>query len=264
MRSWSDALLAFTLLTTAYFVAWGVSQIALSPLAAVSLWRHRQRHTRRARSLASGVAVPPLVSIVAPAFNEELTVVESVRAMLALDYEPREVVIVNDGSSDGTLALLERTFQLVAAPMAFEQPLRSAPVRGVYRSVSEPDLVVVDKENGGCKGDASNAGINVASGVLVLVIDADTVLEADALSRAVLPFLEDPATVAVGANVAIANGCEIEHGRIRDRSPCRRTGWRDSRSSSTCAPSSCSGSRARRPAAWCSFRARLACSVATP
>ena len=215
MPTWSDALLAFTLLTTAYFVAWGVAQISLSPLAAVSLWRHRQRHTRRARSLASGVAVPPLVSIVAPAFNEELTVVESVRAMLALDYEPREVVIVNDGSSDGTLALLERTFQLVAAPTAFEQPLRSAPVRGVYRSISDPDLVVVDKENGGCKGDASNAGINVASGVLVLVIDADTVLEADALSRAVLPFLEEPATVAVGANVAIANGCQIEHGRIR-------------------------------------------------
>src|SRR4051812_30668065 len=141
MGSWSDALLAFTLLTTAYFALWGVAQLAMSPLAAVSMWRHRQRHTRRARGLAGGVAVPPLVSIVAPAFNEELTVVESVRAMLALDYEPREVVIVNDGSSDGTLALLERTFHLVAAPVAFAQPLVSAPIRGVYRSVSEPGLV---------------------------------------------------------------------------------------------------------------------------
>jgi cellulose synthase/poly-beta-1,6-N-acetylglucosamine synthase-like glycosyltransferase len=215
MAPWADALLAFTFLTTAYFALWGASQIAMSPLAAVSLVRHRRRHTRRARGLARGVAVPPLVSIVVPAFNEELTIVESIRALLALDYEPREVVIVNDGSSDGTLALLEQTFQLVAAPMAFEQPLRSAPVRGVHRSISEPDLVVVDKENGGAKADAANAGINVASGVLVLVIDADTVLEADALSRAVLPFLEDPATVAVGANVGIANGCEIEHGRLR-------------------------------------------------
>ena len=166
--------------------------------------------------LAAGVAVPPLVSIVVPAYNEELTIVESIRALLALDYEPREVVIVNDGSTDGTLALLQRTFQLVPAPLAFVQPLRSEPVRGIYRSISEPDLVVVDKENGGCKADAVNAGINAASGVLVLIIDADTVLEADALSRAVLPFLEDPATVAVGANVAIANGCRIEHGRIAD------------------------------------------------
>jgi cellulose synthase/poly-beta-1,6-N-acetylglucosamine synthase-like glycosyltransferase len=211
-----DALIAFSLLITAYFVLWQVSQMAMGPLAAVMLSRHRRRHTRRARGLASGVAVPPLVSIIVPAYNEELTIVESLRALLALDYHPREVVVVNDGSADGTLALLERTFQLVPAPVAFDQPLRSERVRGIYRSASEPALVVVDKENGGCKSDATNAGINAASGVLVLVIDADTVLHADALSRAVLPFLEDPVTVAVGANVAIANGCHIEHGRIVD------------------------------------------------
>ena len=209
-----DALLAFSLLVIMYFVGWNVSQIAMGPVAAISLWRHRQRHTRRARELASGVAVPPLVSIVVPAYNEELTIVDSLRALLALDYTPREVVIVNDGSTDGTLALIQRTFQLVPAPLAFEQPLRSEPVRGIYRSVSDPNLVVVDKENGGSKADAANAGINAASGVLVLIIDADTMLAADALSRAVLPFLEDPVTVAVGANIAIANGCRIEHGRI--------------------------------------------------
>lgn len=211
-----DGLIAFSLLITAYFALWNVSQIAMSPLAAVNLWRHRRRYTRRARGLTTGVAAPPFVSIVVPAYNEELTIVDSLRALLALDYEPREVVVVNDGSTDGTLALLQQTFQLVPAPLAFVQPLRSEPVRVIYRSVSEPDLVVVDKENGGCKADAVNAGINAASGVLVLIIDADTMLAADALSRAVMPFLEDPATVAVGANVAIANGCHVEHGRIVD------------------------------------------------
>jgi|KBSMisStandDraft_5_1062788.scaffolds.fasta_scaffold05777_6 cellulose synthase/poly-beta-1,6-N-acetylglucosamine synthase-like glycosyltransferase len=216
MSFFRDALIALSFLITAYFVLWNVSQMAMGPLAAVILSRHRRRHTRRARRLATGVAVPPLVSIVVPAYNEELTIVESLRAMLALDYTPREVVIVNDGSTDGTLALLQRTFDLVPAPLAFVQPLRSEPVRGIYRSTSEPDLVVVDKENGRCKADAANAGINAASGVLVLVIDADTVLAADALSRAVLPFLEDPVTVAVGGSVAIANGCHIEHGRIVD------------------------------------------------
>jgi cellulose synthase/poly-beta-1,6-N-acetylglucosamine synthase-like glycosyltransferase len=214
MSSGRDALVAFSLLVTAYFVLWHVSQIAMSPLAMAMLWRHRRRATRRARRLPSGVAVPPLVSIIVPAYNEELTIVDSIRALLALDYEPREVVIVNDGSPDRTLAVLQETFQLVPAPLAFDHPLRAAPVRGVYRSVREPDLVVIDKHNGGSKADAVNAGINAASGTLVLVIDADTVLEADALSRAVLPFLEDPATVAVGANVAIANGCRIEAGRI--------------------------------------------------
>ena len=84
----------------------------------------------------------------------------------------------------------------------------------MYRSTTEPALVVVDKVNGGSKSDAVNAGFNAASGTLVLSIDADTLLEPDALSRAVIPFLEDPSTVAVGGNIAISNGCRIENGRI--------------------------------------------------
>jgi len=216
MSFWHDALIVFSFLITAYFVLWNVTQIAMSPLAAVTLWRHRQRHTRRARGLVKGVYVQPLVSIVVPAYNEEQTIVDSIHALLALDYHPRELVIVNDGSTDGTLALLQQTFQLVSAPVAFDQPLPSAPIRGIYRSISESDLVVVDKANGGSKSDAANAGINAASGVLFLLIDADTVLEADALSRAVLPFLEDPTTVATGAGVGIANGCRIEGGRVVD------------------------------------------------
>jgi cellulose synthase/poly-beta-1,6-N-acetylglucosamine synthase-like glycosyltransferase len=210
------ALVAFTVLVTAYFVLWNVSQIAMSPLAARTLWRHRLRHTRRALKLTGDVAVPRFVSIVAPAFNEELTIVQSVRALLAVDYSPREVIIVNDGSTDNTLALLQEQFQLVAAPIAFDEPLPSAPVRGVYRSISDPELIVIDKQNGGSKADAANAGINAASGVLVLIIDADTMLEPDALGRAVVPFLEDPAMVAVGGNVGLANGCRIERGRVVD------------------------------------------------
>src|SRR5262249_43786312 len=130
--------------------------------------------------------------------------------------EAREIVVVNDGSSDGTLSVLAQAFQLVPAPVAFVRPLRTAVVRGIYRSIRQPELVVIDKENGGCKPDPSNAGLTAAAGVLVLVLDADTVLEPDALSRAVLPFLEDPRTIAVGGNVAIANGCRIEHGRVTD------------------------------------------------
>src|SRR5262249_56989896 len=114
------------------------------------------------------------------------------------------------------LTLLQQTFRLVAAPLAYEQPLKTAPVRGVYRSIDEPGLVVVDKESGGSKSDAANAGINAASGLLVLVIDADTMLEPDALTRAVLPFLEDPTTVAVGGYVAIANGSRVESGGVTD------------------------------------------------
>lgn len=202
-------------LTTAYFAAWALAQLIMAGVSGVSLWRRQRRHTRRAQALVERIE-PPLVSIVVPARNEELTIVESVRALLALDYDAREIVVVNDGSSDATLALLQATFHLMAAPLAYEQPLASARVRGVYRSASEPALVVVDKDSGGSKSDASNAGINAASGELVLVMDADTVIQPDALRRTVLPFLEDRRTVAVGADVMIVNGSTIEDGRITE------------------------------------------------
>jgi len=207
---------AFAIAVTMYFVLWNVSQMVMGVIATAAVARYTRRRGPRARALAARLKAPPVVSIIMPSFNEELTIVASVRALLALDYTPREIVVVNDGSSDATLATLQRTFQLVPAPLAFAQPLPTASVRGIYRSIQEPGLVVLDKENGGCKADASNAGINAATGMLVLVIDADTVLEPDALSRGVLPFLEDTRTIAVGGNVAISNGCRIDQGRITD------------------------------------------------
>jgi cellulose synthase/poly-beta-1,6-N-acetylglucosamine synthase-like glycosyltransferase len=200
---------------TAYFALWAVTQLLMGVAAAAYMWRNQRRHTGRARALVNRISTP-LVSIVVPARNEELTIVQSIRALLTMDYPTREIVVVNDGSTDGTLALLRQSFHLLAAPVAYAQPLPTAAARAVYRSTSEPFLVVVDKESGGCKADAVNAGINAASGELVLVMDADTVLEPDALSRTVLPFLEDPSTVAAGAKVAIVNGCRVENGRVTE------------------------------------------------
>ena len=211
-----DVLVIFSVVVTAYFVCWNITQVLMCPMAGLYLWRHRQGHRPRALMLAQRLVNLPLVSIVMPAFNEELTIVESVSAILALDYERREVVVVNDGSSDRTLERLIEAFHLVPAPVAYPQPIATAPIRSVFRSTDDPGLVVVDKENGRSKADASNAGINAATGPLVLDIDADTVLEPDALTRAVLPFLEDPATIAVGGNVAIINGGRLVAGRVVD------------------------------------------------
>src|SRR3954468_9348610 len=91
---------AFTLLITIYFVLWSVMQPIMGPIAAVFIWRHQRRHTARARALVDRLASPPRVSIIVPAFNEELTVVETVRGLLALDYEAEEIVVINDGSTD--------------------------------------------------------------------------------------------------------------------------------------------------------------------
>ena len=212
----TTAWVALTVIITVYLAAWNATQLAMSPAAAMFIWRHKQRNTNRSRAVVNYPGAAPQVSIIVPAHNEDLTVVDSVRALLGLQYESREIVVVNDGSEDATLAVLQGAFQLVPAPLAFAQPLPSATVRGFYRSIVAPELVVIDKEAGGSKSDAVNAGINAASGTLMLVIDADTVLEPDALNRAVLPFLEDPTTVAVGGNVAIINGCRIVDDRIAE------------------------------------------------
>ena len=143
------ALVGFSVAVIVYFALWNASQMAMSPIALLFLARHRVRHRRHVRALAARLVSPPLVSVIVPSYNEELTIVESVRALLALDYATREIIVVNDGSSDGTLAALHDTFQLVPAPAAFAQPLKTAAVRGMYRSTREPALVVVDKVNGG-------------------------------------------------------------------------------------------------------------------
>ena len=214
--SLTTILAIFTVVVTTYFVAYNGSQFAMAGVAGRLLWRYQRRRNPRNLALVARLAAPPFVSIVVPAHNEAFTIVDSLRALLALEYEAREIVVVNDGSKDDTLAILTQAFELLEAPVAFEQPLKSAPLRGAYRSLVEPALVVIDKVNGGSKADAVNAGINAASGRLVLVIDADTMLEPDALTRAAMPFLEHPDTVAVGGYVAIANGCRIEHGRVTD------------------------------------------------
>ena len=209
-------LIAFSLLTVTYFALWTLLRVVMVPAAAMFIWRHQRRHSQRARALLDRLASPPLVTVVVPAFNEELTVADSVRGLLAMNYEAREIVVVNDGSSDRTLDVLREAFQLVAAPIALAPHLPAMPVRNTYRSAVDPALIVIDKDNGGGKADALNAGINAASGTLVLVMDADTVLAADAVSRAVLVFLEDAATIALGGNVSIINGCRVEDGRIRE------------------------------------------------
>jgi cellulose synthase/poly-beta-1,6-N-acetylglucosamine synthase-like glycosyltransferase len=207
---------AFSLVVTLYFVSWVATRVVFFPAAAYFVWRHQRRHSVRSRALVDRLASPPLVSIVVPAYNEELTVIDTVRSLLALDYEAREIVVVNDGSKDGTLEVLRKAFELVPAPVSFAEPLKTAPVKAFYRSIVAPELQVIDKDNAGCKSDASNAGINAASGELVLITDADTALECDAVTRGALHFLDDPDVVAVGGNVAIANGSRIENGVITD------------------------------------------------
>lgn len=156
----------------------------------------------------------PPIALLAPAFNESLTIAQSIRSLLSLQYPSFEVVVINDGSSDDTLAVLIETFGLSRIQRHHDSEIPHQPIRGLYGSVHQPRLVVVDKANGG-KADALNAGINVSRAPIFCSMDADSLLEPDALLRAVRPFVEDPVkTVAVGGTVRIANGCVIVDGRV--------------------------------------------------
>ena len=158
----------------------------------------------------------PPVSVIAPAYNEELSIVDSVQALLALEYPEHEVIVVNDGSTDATLATLIAEFDMHPIDRQQIVALQTTRVLGVYGSDSFPNLLVVDKENGR-KADATNAGIGFAITPLVCVIDADSIIEPDGLLRATEPFMTDNGDlVAVGGAIRIINGCVVEGGHIAE------------------------------------------------
>ncbi|ANM30332.1 glycosyl transferase [Acidobacteria bacterium Mor1] len=154
------------------------------------------------------------VSIVVPAYNEERTIVETVRSLMMINYGEFEIIVVNDGSDDETLEKLTEAFDLRKTDKVYRRVLETEDVRGIYGSLQNPMLVVVDKERGG-KSDALNAGINLSRYPLFCSFDADSVIEDNALLRVVKPFMEAPQeTVAAGGIVRIANGCRVQDGRV--------------------------------------------------
>jgi cellulose synthase/poly-beta-1,6-N-acetylglucosamine synthase-like glycosyltransferase len=160
-------------------------------------------------------ALTTAVSIVAPAYNEGPVIVDSVRALLAVRYPTFEVLVVNDGSTDDTLATLIDAFSLVPVEYVPRAGLRTQPVRQVYVSPVHDGLVVVDKAHGG-KADSINAGLCYARYPLFCCVDADTMIEADALVRLVRPFQVDPTTVACGGVVRIVNGSVVRDGIVSE------------------------------------------------
>lgn len=193
-----------------YVLSINVVYLVLNVVSFVVLRRHKQRETLgQLTSRFSNLEVP--VSLLIPAYNEEATVVATVRSLLQLNYSHFEIVVINDGSSDRTLEELKKAFDLRVFPEVVRRRLATQPIRGVYRSGTYPELKVIDKVNGG-KADALNAGINAAQCPLFCALDADGVLRPDSLQRITRPFQDDPRTVAAGGIIRVANGCDVVNG----------------------------------------------------
>ena len=193
----------------------------LMALGYFALRRSRGRLSRTERDALTKSPLLPSVSVIAPAYNEATSIRESVRLFLGLEYPSLTVIVVNDGSTDDTLAALVEEFRLYRSSRAPSDELPSEQIRAVYESRDPIPLIVVDKENGG-KSDAQNAGLRVARSTLVAAVDADSILEPGSLFAVARPFLEDDSTLATGGIVRVVNGCRVRHGRVEKVATPRR------------------------------------------
>ncbi len=205
---------AFQLVVLAAFAVINGAQIGGLVLASRALLMRDRRASELEETALTRAATYLPVSFVVPAYNEEATIVGSVRSLLSMHYPEFELVVVNDGSKDGTMRVLGEAFDLlptVASPRRFTQ---HAPVIGTWRSASHPALTVVEKENGG-RADALNAGLEQARYPIVVVIDADSLVDPEALLLAGTRFLDDPSLVALGGSIRLVNDAVVTGGSVR-------------------------------------------------
>jgi cellulose synthase/poly-beta-1,6-N-acetylglucosamine synthase-like glycosyltransferase len=196
-----------------YFLGLNSFYALLILISVPELWRHwKITNSDNLTRYLSSEALPP-ISVLMPAYNMEAGIIESVRAQLDLRYPQHEVIVVNDGSSDGTLERVSETFDLYEVPPAIPTRIPTQPVRTYYRSRREPTLLLIDKENGG-KSDALNAAINAARYPLVVAVDGDTIIEPDALIRLARTFLGGSPVAAAGGTIRVANGCDVHRARV--------------------------------------------------
>jgi len=189
-----------------YFSVYFIIDIGLY-LYALSVFR-RKRKSNAAVTDYSGHPV----SVIVPAFNEQVSVVHCARMLLELDYPAFEVIVVNDGSVDGTLETLLKNFELIKVEKGREQHIVTQIVRETYAS-GDGRLIVVNKENGG-KADSINAGINISRGRYICTIDADSILDSNALKEVVRPFITHPGTLVTGGQLAAANDVVLVHNKV--------------------------------------------------
>lgn len=201
-----------------YFICYNSYMLVLIALSARQVRRRVAGHFIEDLDLIDQSDYTKPLTMVVPAYNEEVTIVDSVTNLIHCDYPRFEVIVVNDGSSDHTLDVLKQAFRLRRSDLPYRDAIGTARVRATYEATiplpkNVSQLVVIDKENAG-KADALNAGINASTAPYFVSLDADSILDQRALKELMRMIQEDPRIVAVGGQVAIANGCTIRGGRV--------------------------------------------------
>jgi len=198
-----------------YFIVINMVYLLLNFLSFFEIRKYvrRNRVTNPEIMFRSNFYLP--VSLIVPAFNEAGVIVENIKSILQLRYPEFEVVVVNDGSLDGTLESIKLAYKMTEVSFEAGGNIQTKPIKNIYISTIYKNLILIDKENGG-KADALNAGINYSKYTLFCGLDADSILENDSLLKIARPFVEDPDIIAVGGIVRVINGCTIKNGEVID------------------------------------------------
>lgn len=163
------------------------------------------------------------ISVIVPAYNEEVTITETIRSLLNVDYRIYEIIVVNDGSKDSTGQLVTETFHLRRVSRPIRRRLPCAELLSVWEGGDRVPITLINKANGG-KADSINAGINASRYPYFVCMDADSILQKDSLSMIAVPVLENHDVVAVGSMIRISNDCVFENGElVQMRLPRRLT-----------------------------------------
>jgi cellulose synthase/poly-beta-1,6-N-acetylglucosamine synthase-like glycosyltransferase len=209
----------FEVANVTFLVYFALANAFYTVLMLVSLYsvtmQSRAARTREFDALTGSPVTPP-IAVIVPAYNEETVITQTVSSLLDADYPEKEIIVVDDGSTDATLEKLVRRFSLVRMDLIYRQRLATDEPIAMYRSTVHPELTVIAAQHRG-KPHTLNTGINVSRSPYFCTVDADSVLEKDALLRLMAGVLESPVnTVVSGGVVRISNGCRIDGGKITE------------------------------------------------
>lgn len=214
MAKWVEIFNIFILW---YFICVGAGYLILLAMSLSIITRafQEQEHGNLISLMKSGV-LPPVTAII-PSYNMENSVVEAVLSVLKCEYLGVKVIVVNDGSTDRTLEKLKQTFDLKQVTSVVRQKIQHEPIKGYYVSRTHPNVTVIDKiheRSGFGAGNALNAGLNACQTPLFATVDADTIIEPDALNKLIFSMLSVPHSVSAGGTVYILNECKHKDGVI--------------------------------------------------
>ena len=182
-------------------------------IGAVSVYeKRRKKELKNLLNLENEIRV----SIIVPAYNEQVTIIQTIESLLNLKYKNYEIIIVDDGSKDNTSQEIIRYCEMQKVEKFVINKIHTKPIKSIYEgSHNGVRITLVEKENGG-KADSLNVGINIANYPWFICVDADSILQVDSLEKIVEPIIEDSRVVASGGAIMINNGVKLKDGQIQE------------------------------------------------